>query len=55
MQTMAFLWFELQVAQQCLPESFAESQVPAKAGMASWSFSERENLPNDRSSKAENR
>jgi hypothetical protein len=34
MQTLAFLWFELQDAQQCLRETFAESQVPAKAGMA---------------------
>ena len=31
MQTPAFLWFELQVEQQCLPEIFAPSQVPAKA------------------------
>jgi hypothetical protein len=31
MQTLAFLWSELQVAQQCLRETFAESQVPAKA------------------------
>ena len=28
MQTIVFLWFELQVAQQCLRETFAESQVP---------------------------
>jgi hypothetical protein len=31
MQTFALLWFELQVAQQCLRETFAQSQVPAKA------------------------
>ena len=32
MQTLAFLWFDLQVAQQSLRESFVESPVPAKAG-----------------------
>jgi hypothetical protein len=31
MQTLAFLWFELQVAQQRLRATFAQSQVPAKA------------------------
>jgi hypothetical protein len=31
MQTLAFLCFELQVAQQRLRATFAESQVPAKA------------------------
>jgi hypothetical protein len=30
-QTLAFLWSELQVAQQCLRKTFVESQVPAKA------------------------
>jgi hypothetical protein len=35
MQPLAFLWFELEVAQQSLRESFVESQVPAEAGMAS--------------------
>jgi hypothetical protein len=44
MQTLAFLWFELEVAQQSLRESFVESQVPAKAGMASGPFLEKENL-----------
>jgi hypothetical protein len=38
MQTLAFLCFELEVAQQSLRESFVESQVPAKAGMASGPF-----------------
>ena len=31
MQTLAFLCFELQVAQQRLRASFAQSEVPAKA------------------------
>jgi hypothetical protein len=39
MQTLAFLWFELQVAQKSLRESFVESQVPAKVGMASLEIS----------------
>jgi hypothetical protein len=43
MQTLAFLWFELQPAQQCLRETFSESQIPAKAGMAlSFFFGEGE-------------
>jgi hypothetical protein len=29
MQTLAFLWFELQSAQQCLRATFSESQIPA--------------------------
>jgi hypothetical protein len=33
MQSLAFLWCELQAAQQCLRETFVESRVPAKAGM----------------------
>jgi hypothetical protein len=32
MQTPAFLWFELQVEQQRRPETFAESNIPVKAG-----------------------
>jgi hypothetical protein len=28
MQTPAFLWLELQVAQQCLPENFSQSRAP---------------------------
>jgi len=31
MQTLAFLWFELEVAQNHLHATFAESQLPAKA------------------------
>jgi hypothetical protein len=31
MQTLAFLWSELQVAQHSLRETFAGSQVPAQA------------------------
>jgi hypothetical protein len=31
MQTPAYLWLELQVAQQCLRENFAQSQVHTKA------------------------
>ncbi len=31
MRTLAFFWFELQIAQQRLRASFAQSQVPAKA------------------------
>jgi hypothetical protein len=41
MQTLAFLLFELQAAQQCLRETFVESQVPAKAGMALSLFRRR--------------
>jgi len=41
MQTLAFLWFELQPAQQCLRETFSESQIPAKAGMALSFFRRR--------------
>jgi len=44
MQTIVFLWLELQVAQQCLRETFAESQVPAKSGMAFSLSSQQENL-----------
>ena len=31
MQPFAFLWFELQFVQHYFRETFAESQVPAKA------------------------
>jgi hypothetical protein len=31
MQTLAFLWFELQAARRRLRETFAEDQVPADA------------------------
>jgi hypothetical protein len=31
MQTLAFLWFELRTAQQCLRESFAPGQRAANA------------------------
>jgi hypothetical protein len=41
MQTLAFLWCELQAAQQCLRETFVESQVPAKAGTALSLFQRR--------------
>jgi hypothetical protein len=41
MQTLAFLWFELQPAQQSLRETFSESQMPAKAGMALSFFRRR--------------
>jgi hypothetical protein len=41
MQTLAFLWFELQPAQQSLRETFSKSQMPAKAGMALSFFRRR--------------
>ena len=44
MQTIAFLWFELKAAQQCLRETFAESQAPAKAPMTPSLFAEQENF-----------
>lgn len=44
MQTIAFLWFELQVVQHYFRETFAESQVTAKATMAPSLFRKQENL-----------
>jgi hypothetical protein len=41
MQPLAFLWFELQFVQRYFRETFAESQVPAKARMAPSLFRSR--------------
>jgi hypothetical protein len=45
MQTPAYLWLELQVAQQCLRENFAQSQVHTKAETLKFIKKSRDTLP----------